>query len=1006
MPSRFREDANAEESLSIGYRDRVIAELAANGADAARAAGVPGAIAIELDPGGRELRVANTGAPLDAAGVAALASLRASAKRDSATVGHFGVGFTAVRALTDEPMIVSTTGAVRFSAAETRARIADLGSAALNEELRRRGDQVPALRLPFPVPAPSALPDGYVTCVRLPLRVDVDVDALAASLTPELAADLLWALPELIAVTVPGYRVERAAAPQSGIERITVTPAGPAADGTREEQDHLVLRRDGAIPAALLADRPVEERRRTGWRLAWIVPLDADGHPAEVTTSTVGAPTPTAEPIDLPARLVITAPVDESRGRVAAGPLADFLVSVAAQAYADVVRHAPAADRLALLPPVSFPLGEFDGALRDAVAAALERTEFLSGASGLAIRPGDAVVVPSLRGPAAECAAAALPGLFPWPSRPVELERLRRLGVRVLPVAALTEALAQLDRPVSFWRIVYDGLADVPADELADLPVPKPGGGTTVGPRGVLLPAHSGLWAERAARLVPGLRLAADGADHPLLRRLGAVSADAAAVLADPSVVREIRRRLADLDAGLDDEPDLPDAADFAALVLDLLGSAGGAAGAGRAEVPLSDVLLTDADGELWPAGSLLLPGAPLASVLADDADLPVVAPHWVAEYGAELLETLGVRSGFGLTRFALPPGADVDLPDVEAWWAEQSGWHGDELETAIAITDLDLVDAAAWPAALTMIAGHRETRDALRPSSWGRSYSAWWLAHHAVIHGVPLGRWRAAGTAELAGLYDELPVDLPAEACADMGVLRTVADAAADPGELLRRWADPDRPLAAWRVAGVTAALVRALADVPIDAPDADVRGAVDHLPATVRVLTGGVVDADAAAVADQPAALQILNAARLVAGGPDPRRTADILDLSLASEEYRFEVVEPQSARGAAALHDVPGAARCLDAVGRTDLGGRQVRLMPELAVRPLDERTREALRTDCGTAVRVAWWLVDDEVLVDGSAAGVGRVVAHLAGRWAERHRLVAAAAGADLAETGLD
>ena len=64
-----------------------------------------------------ELRVANTGAPLTAAGVAALASLRASAKRDEAgAVGRFGVGFAAVLAVSDAPRVVSTSGAVAFSA--------------------------------------------------------------------------------------------------------------------------------------------------------------------------------------------------------------------------------------------------------------------------------------------------------------------------------------------------------------------------------------------------------------------------------------------------------------------------------------------------------------------------------------------------------------------------------------------------------------------------------------------------------------------------------------------------------------------------------------------------------------------------------------------------------------------------------------------------------------------------------------------------------------------------
>src|SRR3954462_11426219 len=94
-PARFREDANAEEDLSRGgYRDRVIVELAQNAADAAARAGVPGRIRFTLRHG--VLTAANAGAPLDAAGVEALSTLRASAKRDDArAAGRFGVGFAA-----------------------------------------------------------------------------------------------------------------------------------------------------------------------------------------------------------------------------------------------------------------------------------------------------------------------------------------------------------------------------------------------------------------------------------------------------------------------------------------------------------------------------------------------------------------------------------------------------------------------------------------------------------------------------------------------------------------------------------------------------------------------------------------------------------------------------------------------------------------------------------------------------------------------------------------------
>src|SRR3954471_14975373 len=125
-PARFREDANAEEDLVRGsYRDRLLVELAQNAADAALRAGVAGRLRLELS--GETLRAANTGAPLDAAGVLGLATLRASGKRDEVgTVGRFGVGFAAVLAVSDEPALVSTTGGVRFSAARTRDEVAAL----------------------------------------------------------------------------------------------------------------------------------------------------------------------------------------------------------------------------------------------------------------------------------------------------------------------------------------------------------------------------------------------------------------------------------------------------------------------------------------------------------------------------------------------------------------------------------------------------------------------------------------------------------------------------------------------------------------------------------------------------------------------------------------------------------------------------------------------------------------------------------------------------------------
>ena len=91
-PARFREDANAEEDYALGgYRDRVVVELAQNAADAAARAGVPGRLRLTLRDG--TLTAANTGAPLDAAGVEALSTLRASSKRDQGGPGDAGGGY-------------------------------------------------------------------------------------------------------------------------------------------------------------------------------------------------------------------------------------------------------------------------------------------------------------------------------------------------------------------------------------------------------------------------------------------------------------------------------------------------------------------------------------------------------------------------------------------------------------------------------------------------------------------------------------------------------------------------------------------------------------------------------------------------------------------------------------------------------------------------------------------------------------------------------------------------
>ncbi|RHA44569.1 ATP-binding protein, partial [Cellulomonas rhizosphaerae] len=361
-PARLREDANVEEDHARGYyRDRVVVELAQNAADAAVRAGVPGRLLLRLahTDDGTTLVAANTGAPLDDAGVASLASMRASSKRDggSRAVGRFGVGFAAVRAVADEVGVLSTTGGVRFSLRDTAALLAQAGagSPALADEVRRRDGSLPALRLPLP--ADGRPPSGYDTAVVLELRDEVAADEIRALLRA-VGDPLLLALPGLVEILVEdGDDAPRRLA--------------------RVEDRWTVASDEGELPLALLADRPVEERSARSWRVTWAVPVPrawADER-RRAADRVVHAPTPTDDPLDLPALLVATLPLDPTRRHVALGPLTDAVLEHAADVYADLARALADADGdpLALV-PTGLGAGPLDAALRPRLVAALART--------------------------------------------------------------------------------------------------------------------------------------------------------------------------------------------------------------------------------------------------------------------------------------------------------------------------------------------------------------------------------------------------------------------------------------------------------------------------------------------------------------------------------------------------------------------------------------------------------------------------------------------------------
>ncbi|SED49133.1 hypothetical protein SAMN05216532_4717 [Streptomyces sp. 2231.1] len=993
-PARFREDANAEEDLVLGgYRDRLVVELAQNAADAAARAKVPGRLRLTLRDG--VLVAANTGAPLDATGVESLSTLRASAKRDAETtqgaVGRFGVGFAAVLSVTDEPAIVGRHGGVRWSLAEGRELAAGTArhSPGLGDEIRRRDGHVPLLRLPFP--AEGSAPEPYDTAVILPLRDTAAAD-LAERLLDTVDDALLLALPGLTEVVVEVGDT----APRT-LRRHTegaVTVVADSRDGTTRWRTALA---HGPLTPDLLADRPVEERLRPHWSVTWAVPEDEAGRPVRPrTTPVVHAPTPSDEPLGVPALLIASFPLDTTRRHAAPGPLTDFLVQRAADAYAELLAGwRPVTDGAIDLVPGPLGKGELDGALRQAVLERLPRTAFLPPAIEArdeeelpeALRPRDAEVVEGAGAATVRVLAEVLPTLLP-----AGLERrveLRTLGVARLPLADAVDRLAGLEKDPDWWWRLYDSLAGVDPDRLSGLPVPLADGRTTIGPRQVLLPTPDG------ARIDPdvlgrlGLKVAHPDAAHPLLEKLGALPATPRAVLTTPQVRAAVAASLDD-EGGIAWEEDAPDAEELADTVLGLVRDAALEPG----EEPwLGALALPDEDGELAPAGELVYPGSPFARVIRE-GELAAVDAELAEKWGEQPLTACGVLADFALVRATdvvldpdelEPREGDFAEPDDAGLLDAVDVWSEDVLDRfpespvppvateLVAVRDLDLVDDDHWPEALSLLARpplrdaltqpvrillHDGTHDTVRP------YTAWWLRGHPVLDGRrPAGLLAAGGDPLLRGLYDEADATgfEDEQVLRALGVRTSVSSLLDEPGgaaELLDRLADPDRPVGSAQLHGLYGALAELDPD-QVTLPD-ELRAVVDG-----RV---EVVDAADAVVVDSPDLLPFTAGVPLLPVRPArAAELAELFQVRRLSESVTGEVTSEGTE------HDVPDPVRVL-------LGPRTPGTYVE----------HEELVVD---GVEIDWRLTDDGVLHAATLEGVAAGLAWAAGQWPRRFEVAA-------------
>ncbi len=899
----------------------MLIELAQNAADAAVRAGVAGRLRFELD--GTVLRVANTGAPIDAAGVESASTLRASSKRETAAgvVGRFGVGFAATLAVSDEPVIAMRGAAVGWSKVRTVAAVSAVES--LAAETDRREQAVPVLRLPFADVETPAPPVGFDTEVVLPLRDDAARE-LVINLLAGIDAALLLMLPALISVEVIIDGQSRELIAQPAVDGVVI-------DGVRWR----LRTASGSLAPQLLRDRPIEERGQRDYSLTWAVPVDELGAPMALPASVAGvvhAPTPTDEPLTLPALLIAPLPLDPSRRHVAKGDLRDYLFDQAASCYVELIRELPAVAQVLTLVPVGVAAGNADGELRSRILTRLREAPILPARDGgLRLRARDAVLldVGSWSGDDLDAVLAqVLPRLVPHDWQRSYARALAALEIPTLSIGELLDDLAGLDRPSTWWHSLYSALASagIGTDALAGLPVPLTAGGLARSARGLLMPGTlTGLD-------ILGFRTIDGDAAHPLLLRLGAVEAEPRALLADDRV-REVVRNSLDAD----------DPAALADIVLGLVEAARLLPGD---EPLLSALALPDDEGEWYAAEELLLPQGILASLVDDDAPFGTVSRAFVERWGAAVLTAAGVLDTFGVVRDNDVMAAEHDL-DGEDEYLDVVIHDVETAEPATiaeftGVRDLELIRPDAWPAALAELAKPPlralvvEPATVVTSTSRARvpSYTAWWLRSHQVVTGR-----LASSDPLLDGLYDLLDIEADDEFLLAAGAHRDLDST--DPDDLLARLADPMRT--------VTRAQLKAIySRVEPVYPVEQVRGLVGD-----QFVVAAASDA---VIVDRPDLLPLLgNRVLLPTSLANAERIADVLDIDMASELGTFEIVSTGKETGDHMLHE-------------------------RLLVNDVD-----------GVPRPVTWRLFDGVLHVDATSAafGLGRGRAWRSGDWSRRH-----------------
>jgi hypothetical protein len=440
-----------------------------------------------------------------------------------------------------------------------------------------------------------------------------------------------------------------------------------------------------------------------------------------------------------------------------------------------------------------------------------------------------------------------------------------------------------------------------------------------------------------------GVNVVHPDAVHPLLERLGAKRGGPGDLLA--SMAARVEHSLEDAESGLDTDR-------LANTVLRLVSEAGVRSG----ELPwLGALALRATDGDWRRADELALPGSRFLAVLDKNSPLGVLSDDMAERWTPETLAAVGVLNGFTIVTDEAPTGPDHDLADEADWWDDQP----EPPVRVEALRDLDLIADDAWPIAIRLLASDPDTWRVMRTG-----YTAWWIAHHALLAGEPPSHWRLPGAAELTGLYDVAPTDLEPELQSLMGVrTELTVESTEDAEELLDRLADPTRTVSRGITHRAYTFLAEAVRDDIVDPAYVDP-------PAEVRTIDGEVTDN--AAVLDAPWLAPVTDA--YVAVDFDlAEALAELLDVPLASEAGQ---AAPDSTGELVEWSDLGAVVEACD--------------LADLPVPPGGPIVHTRL-TVAGR--QVAWWVDEEIVHCEDSTEGLARALAWTTDRWDDRHLLAA-------------